>query len=243
MRETKFLSVKVNYDLKKMKLIQKTSYLFVILVFLLVVPGIAKTNEPRNTTIGSDALKADFQFQLINSTKLKLDAYSGKPIILDWAASWCTICEANQKNMKALYPKYSDYVNFLSISYGNSGDDLAAVSNMKQKGGFQWDFGLDINKLSNTYKTTNGYVWVLDSSLNVVKTFNYTIVSQSQMEDALNALVTLPTTAGAGTTSTNPAPNSPSNTLFDNLISNPLFLAFGAAIALMVVYVLIKRVS
>ncbi len=211
-----------------------------LLIFILVVPGIAKADKSWNTPISSNAFKVDFQFQLVNGTIINLDSYSGKPIILDWAASWCPICKSNQKNMKLLYPKYSDYVNFLSISYGSSGDNLAAVKKMQQDGHYLWDFGLDINKVSNTYGTTNGYVWIIDSSLNLVKSFNYTIVTRGQMEEVLKTLVTLPTTSQIPTTSqtgntttTNPTSNplSQSSSLFGDLISNPLFLAFGAAIS------------
>lgn len=182
-----------------------------------------------NAQLMNNSITPDFEFQLVNNTVVNINVYVGKPTVIDWAASWCTICKANQRAMNALYDDYKESVNFVSISYGNSGDDLTDVLSMK--GTYEWDFGLDINNIANTYQVTNGYLWVLDESLTLIESFNYTTITSTQLQNALNPLL--------GITST--AEENPSESLV--LLRNPLFISFIAIVALSIVTIVILRLK
>lgn len=195
-----------------------------------------------------NSVRAEFDFQAINGTVIETTVFEGKPIVLDWAASWCGICKSNQRSMNAIYDDYKDFVNFVSISYGRSGDDLDDVKGMK--GNYEWTFGLDINNYADVYDVSNGYVWILDENLELYKSFNYTVVSSSELRSELDQLVnpiTITTTASNGSTVTvvsKPSVASETPVVEDtlNLGDNPLFLGFiGFSIIGIIVYVFLKQ--
>ncbi len=203
---------------------QRPIALFVTLLFF--IPTAVPLG---NAQIMTHSIKPDFEFQLTNETVVNINVYTGKPTVIDWAASWCTICKANQRAMNALYEDYKSVVNFVSISYGNSRDTLSDVLSMK--GTYEWDFGLDINNIAKTYQVTNGYVWVLDETLTLVQAFNYTTITSSQLQNALNPLLGI-----TGSVEENPSENI-------DLLHNPLFISFIAIISLSAVTVVILRLK
>ena len=132
----------------------------------------------------SAALTVDFSFQLTNDDNIDIASYQGKPILLEWGASWCSICERNQDSMQKIYNEYKDRVHFISLSYGGSGDTLQEVQSVKSERGYQWDFGLDINDYAATVDVANGYNWLLSADLELLRTWNYTIVSSTDFSNS-----------------------------------------------------------
>ena len=132
----------------------------------------------------SAALTVDFSFQLTNDDNIDITSYQGKPILLEWGASWCTICKRNQESMQKIYNEYKDRVQFISLSYGGSGDSLQDVKDIKSERGYQWDFGLDINDYAATVDVANGYNWLISEDLKILRTWNYTIVSSTDFSNS-----------------------------------------------------------
>lgn len=132
----------------------------------------------------SGALTVDFSFQLTNDENVNISSYEGKPILLEWGASWCTICKRNQESMQKIYGEYKDRVQFISLSYGGSGDTLQDVKDIKSERGYQWDFGLDTNDYAATVDVANGYNWLLSEDLKILRTWNYTIVSSTDFANS-----------------------------------------------------------
>jgi thiol-disulfide isomerase/thioredoxin len=127
----------------------------------------------------SSALTVDFSFQLTNGENVNISNYEGKPILLEWGASWCSICKQNQESMQKIYTEYKDRVQFISLSYGGSGDSLQDVDDVKRARGYQWDFGLDTNDYAATVDVANGYNWLISEDLKILRTWNYTIVTST----------------------------------------------------------------
>lgn len=149
-----------------------------------------------------------------------LQQYSGKPIILEWAASWCVTCEDTQKAMLQLYPSYKDSVTFISLSYGGSGDNLNDVKEMKNRGPYPWIFGLDHEDYAATVQIPPGSLWILDKDLSLVKEWRAQIVSARQIQEVVNSLLPENEREPLVTQSN----NGPVQTPF---YQNPLFIGFG----------------
>ncbi len=149
------------------------SAIFFLLMFML-------TSVPQS----SAALTVDFSFRSTNGEDVDISSYQGKPILLEWGASWCSICERNQDSMQKIYNEYKDRVHFISLSYGGSGDTLQEVQSVKSERGYQWDFGLDINDYAATVDVANGYNWLLSADLELLRTWNYTIVSSTDFSNS-----------------------------------------------------------
>ncbi len=132
-----------------------------------------------------------FPFLDIEGNIRAMDEFADKPVILEWAASWCTICKSNQEAMNQIYRTYRDYVYFVSISYGGSGDNIEKVRKMKEDRGYDWLFGLDHENFAADFGAANGHVWILDSGLSLVKKWESQLVSASQLHDELKELVSV----------------------------------------------------
>lgn len=168
---------------KNFQLALKTTLLLLAFSFSLsqsVAPGASSVT----TTI------EDFSFTKTDDSIVSLYAFSGKPVILEWGASWCGVCKDNQETMGELYALYGDSVHFISLSYGGSGDSLSDVSRMKNDGSYTWTFGLDHTNVASTHQVRNGFLWILDSSFNLVKEWRYSIVQASAIQNEVNPLLT-----------------------------------------------------
>ena len=197
----------------------------VLLIFLIIplyLPGNA-------LTLNSNGISVDFSFQLTNGTFVNLSDYGGdKVVVVDWAASWCPVCKKNQKVISTIYNEYNDQVNFISLSYGGSGDELSDV--LEMKGNYPWDFGLDVNNAAKQYNVWNGFVWVLDKNLHISTAFNYTVITKTQLVSALNDVLELQTTVE----------NNDQTDL--GLFSNPFFLGFLAFVGFGTIIILLQKI-
>lgn len=199
---------------------RKTLALFTILLILtpLAVPakGVGESH--------------DFTFTLLDGSKASLSDYGDRPILLDWSASWCFNCRENHKNFASIYPDYKEYVNFITISYYGSRDNLDDVRSSQSEGNYPWIFGLDTENYADTVEVSNAYVWILHANLTLMKEYPYSIVPTSSLIADLNTVL------GFEVVSTDGAESS-----FD-LSSNPLFTGFLVFLAISLVLVLVYRV-
>ena len=78
--------------------------IWIALTFLLV-PGqaTALTAAPR-----PGFLAADFDLSTTAGSAVRLSSLSGKVVILNFWASWCTPCQAEMPALQSVYEKYSD---------------------------------------------------------------------------------------------------------------------------------------
>lgn len=130
-----------------------------------------------------------FDITFLNNTIGNLNSYKGKPLVLEWAASWCITCEDTQRAMKDLYPLYKDSSYFISLSYGGSGDTIDKFSGMKNGGSYQWEFALDHTNFAATVPIGPGSLWILDSNFNLIKDWRGVILTSKDIQNALNSLV------------------------------------------------------
>ncbi|MFW9996339.1 MAG: peroxiredoxin family protein [Candidatus Odinarchaeota archaeon] len=208
------------------KTVQFTFASTIIIIFLVFTSSSSVVASTNGVRISS------FDFTLLDGSTANLSDYAGKPVIIDWAASWCSICAQNQVHLNQLYPEYKDLVNFLSISYGGSNDDLTKLQGMKNKGPYNWTFALDHENKADEFGVRNGYVWVLSTDLELVRAWNYTIAPVSQLQEALNSQI--------------PEANQPSTQLTDNPaflpLDNPVFIVFAGLAVAGVVAVVVLRI-
>ncbi|MFW9777577.1 MAG: TlpA family protein disulfide reductase [Candidatus Heimdallarchaeota archaeon] len=177
-----------------------------------------QANSPNSVQESFAAISA-FDFTLTNGTIVNILNFTDKPILLEWSASWCSICALNHDNIDTIYAEYKDRINFLSISYKGSGDDLSKVISMK--GSYEWEFGLDHLNWAQTFNAQNADTWILYSNLTQVIIGDYSLLTVALLRSHLdNVLLDLNTT---GTPSSLPPQEL---WALDLLVKNPLFLGF-----------------
>lgn len=170
-----------------------------------------------------------FDFTELGDVVRSLSEFNDKPIVLEWGASWCPVCEQNQENAQSVYELYGDRVNFVSLSYGGSGDTLDEVLGMKNRGPYNWTFGLDHTNQASIFDTRNGYVWLLTQDLSLVQKWNSTVVPVSQLREGIESVL--------------PEESLETSSIDENVevlpLDNPVFLLFallgiGAVVVILV---------
>ncbi len=73
--------------------------------------GVSEKSEPQTIQAADN-----FQFVTSNGDSFALQDYTGKPIVLNFWATWCPPCRAEMPSLEKLYADYSDKVHFLLIS-------------------------------------------------------------------------------------------------------------------------------
>ena len=131
----------------------------------------------------------NFEFLTTESITESLSNYTEKPILLKWAASWCGVCKLNQNNMKLIYDDYKENVTFITISYGGSNDDLDNVQWMKDRGPYDWLFGLDFDDYASTVGAVNGHMWILNADLTLYQKWGKSIVPIGDLRTTLNGVI------------------------------------------------------
>jgi peroxiredoxin len=105
-------------------------------------------------------------------TKISLSSFHGKYVMLDFWASWCVPCRAENVQVKELYNKYHPYgLEIISFSLDS---DLKAWQKAIEKDGLTWNNASDLvgGKLSPV-ATAYGIdglpaVWIIDPSGKVI---------------------------------------------------------------------------
>ena len=107
--------------------------------------------EPVETEPARPTLKApDFTVRDMNGNTVKLSDYAGKPIVLNFWASWCVYCVEEMPDFEAMYKKYGDRVNFLMVNVGD--ESLAAVQSYISSKGYTFPVFVDYAQIAeNAY--------------------------------------------------------------------------------------------
>jgi len=75
------------------------------------------TDAQDKSTEGDKANPApDFTVEDANSVKVRLSDMKGKPVVLNFWASWCPPCKAEMPDFEQMYKKYGDEVQFMMVN-------------------------------------------------------------------------------------------------------------------------------
>ena len=93
-----------------------------ILSFIKLGEGNKSGVSVASTIIGSPA--PDFSLPSINGQEVGLQGFSGKPVILNFWATWCAPCKEEMPLLESISKKYGSNLAVIAI---NEGDNLSAV--------------------------------------------------------------------------------------------------------------------
>jgi len=84
-------------------------------VALLAVFYYGMLNPPSKRA--SEGVAPDFQITTYDGETIKLSDYRGKPVVVNFWASWCVPCRDEQPLLEAYWQRYQDQVVFLGLNY------------------------------------------------------------------------------------------------------------------------------
>lgn len=96
----------------------------------------------------------DFTLKDTEGTTHKLSDHGGRPVFLDFTASWCGWCKKQAPDMKKLFQKYGSTVQFFAIDVN---EPLNVVKSYKDEESAPWPFLLDENGQVSAQFGVKGY--------------------------------------------------------------------------------------
>lgn len=95
----------------------------------------------------------DFTVYDMDMQEVKLSDYFGKPIVINFWASWCAPCKSELPAFNTLYEKYKDDVVFLMINLTDGqSDSVSSIKEFVSDNGYSFPVYYDIEyDASNTY--------------------------------------------------------------------------------------------
>ena len=88
----------------------------------------------------------------LDGSKVELTSFKGKPLFLNFWATWCPPCVAEMPYINELYPEYKDKINFALVSIEAATDQPKVENFIKEKGMQVPIYMGDNNAISQAYK-------------------------------------------------------------------------------------------
>jgi thiol-disulfide isomerase/thioredoxin len=133
---------------------------------------LAYDESPRGiaTATGSDRMASGFQLRTASGRTLALSSFSGRPIVIDFFASWCPPCRQEAPALAALMRRYGARVYAISVA---EQDRSSAAAAFALRAGWTWPVALDPNRsVALSYGVVGlPTVFLLDTSHRIVGEF------------------------------------------------------------------------
>ena len=79
--------------------------------------------EKESSSADDRKMMTDFKVYDADGNKVSLSDYRGKPIVVNFWASWCGYCTAEMPHLQKAYEQYGDEIQFLMVDMvGNNGE-------------------------------------------------------------------------------------------------------------------------
>ncbi len=84
----------------------------------------ASTEEPETQLTPAP----DFAMEDHNGNTLSLSDFTGKPVILNFWASWCSPCKAEMPHFQTAYEEYGDDIHFVLVNLTDGGQETVETA-------------------------------------------------------------------------------------------------------------------
>ncbi|HZU06784.1 MAG TPA: TlpA disulfide reductase family protein [Chloroflexota bacterium] len=136
--------------------------------------------------LGSPA--PDFALQNVDGTTVRLSELRGKPVVVNFWATWCAPCREEMPAMQEVYEQYRD--RGLVILAVNMEEDVRLVRRWIEQGGFTFTFLLDSEgELVKRYNVTAAPTSYFIGRDGVIRDLKLGALSRSEMQAKVEKLL------------------------------------------------------
>ncbi len=162
--------------------------ILISVILIVVVLSFTALNNP--STSGSGGNQAGdapaFTLTATDGSSFALSDFSGKVVVLDLMATWCSPCRSEMSHLSQVQSNFGDNVVIISISVG--GDTVSDLSSFKQSYGVNWRFAVDDGSVLTNYSATSiPKIVIIDENQNIA----FTHVGLTSAETLMSEISTL----------------------------------------------------
>lgn len=141
------------------------------------------------TAVKVGALAPDFALnELYTGKPISLSSLRGKPVWLNFWASWCGPCKAEMPEMKQRFAKYKD--KGLVILGVDDAEDNATVKQFTELNGYDWTFVIDGNgSILQQYFVSGIPMHAFIDKNGVIRSMTIGGISGDMMDDGLSKIL------------------------------------------------------
>ena len=104
----------------------------------------SSTQDESNAGSSTDGLAPDFTVLDMDGNSVQLSDYFGKPLIINFWATWCGPCKSELPAFNNMYEKYKDDVNFLFVNLTDgSRETIEGVTQFMEDEGYTFPVYFD----------------------------------------------------------------------------------------------------
>lgn len=155
-------------------------------------PEYKPTSTPAPTQTPSNVnTAADFTVQTYSGSNVSLSNFFGKPIVINFWASWCGPCKSEMPDFNTVYQEYKDKVVFMMVDMvDGSRETKQSGYNYVSSQGFSFPVYYDVNRSAALAYSINSYptTYFIDKNGNVA-TYNKGSMSARTLRSQINKLL------------------------------------------------------
>ncbi len=155
----------------------------VVLVGLVLYFNQGSTGQQRDSRPYEGFMAPDFTLEDEQGNSVSLSQYNGKPVFINFWASWCPPCKEEMPIIQEFYQKYGDQIEFIGVNLTFNDTKEEALAFMKQ-GGFQMPNLFDYDgKVAELYRADSIPTSIFIDKNGVIKVRKKgAILTNSEME-------------------------------------------------------------
>ncbi len=132
----------------------------------------------------------DFTFYDREGNPLALSDFQGKPVILNFWASWCGPCKSEMPDFQAAYEQYGEEIQFLLVDLTGGRETAEAASGYVEAQGYTFPIYFDLDSAGAAAYGVNAIpaTYFLDGEGKLV-TYSRTMLTESTLQKGIDQLL------------------------------------------------------
>ena len=165
-----------------MNLFKLVKPLWIVVALFLVLPGCS--TGPEHEMVGSRA--PDFTLDCLDGDKISMADLTGKPVLLEFWAPWCSGCLKNIEPLKKLHSRFNAEIHLIAAS---SEQGHKSMQNFSNRYHIPYQITFSNQELLNSYQVNGIPVTILIDANGVIRDYHIGQFSYERMAKKIQELL------------------------------------------------------